>query len=144
MNSQFNAIDYSHQLQLVGVPLPHAEMHAKLLSEVLTNCVATKGDLLALKNELIGRMDIFETNVKLELAGMRVEIADMRTEMRSELSAMRSEMGSEFSTMRTEMGSKLSTMRSELSTIRGEIKYTRWSLHFVVGLQVALIAKSFF
>jgi hypothetical protein len=129
MSSQFNAIDYSHQLQSVGIPPPHAEMHARLLSEALSNCVATKGDLLSLKNELTGRLDIFEARVKLELAGMRVEIADMRIEMRSELATMRSE---------------LITMRSEFAIMRTEIKYNRWILGFVVGLQVTLIAKSFF
>lgn len=129
MDSQFNAIDYSHQLQSVGIPPPHAEMHARLLSEALPNCVATKGDLLALKNELIGRMDIFEKYVKLELAGMRVEIANMRTEMHSELSAMRSE---------------IKTMGSAIETFRSEIRSIKWTLNFVVALQVALIAKSFF
>lgn len=101
-------------------------MHAKLLSQALSNCAATRADLAGLKGELTARMDIFEArmvarmeefeaSVKLELAGMRVELANMRTEM-----------------------------RSELSTMRSEIKYNRRMINFVLALQVALFVKMFF
>lgn len=122
MNSQFNAIDYSQQLQAVGVSPTQADMHAKLLSQALTNCAVTRADLAGLKGELTARMDIFEArmvarmeefeaSVKLELAGMRVELANMR---------------------------------SELSTMRSEIKYNRRMINFVLALQVALLVKMFF
>lgn len=122
MNSQFNAIDYSQQLQAVGVSRAQAEMHAKLLSEALSNCPATRGDLAELKTELTARMDIFvtrivgrieefEATVKLELAKMRVEIADMR---------------------------------SEMAIMRSEIKYNRRMMSFLIALQIALIVKMFF
>jgi hypothetical protein len=42
MNSQSNAINYSHQLQAVGVSQQQAEMHAKLLSQALANCAASR------------------------------------------------------------------------------------------------------
>lgn len=133
MNSQFNAIDHAQQLQAVGVSRAQAEMHAKLLSEALANCAATRADLAELRTELTARIEIFETrivgrmeefgaNVKLELAKMRVEIADMRSEMRSELAAM----------------------RSGLATMRSEIKYNRRMINLVLALQVALIVKMFF
>lgn len=101
-------------------------MHAKLLSEALANCAATRADLAELRTELtarmeifeirmVGRMEEFEATVKLELAKMRVEIADMRSDM-----------------------------RSELATMRSEIKYNRRMINLVLALQVALIVKMFF
>lgn len=122
MNRQFNAIDYSQQLQAVGVSRAQAAMHAKLLSEALSNCAATRGDLAELRTELTARMDIFETRivgrmeefeatVKLELAKMRVELADMR---------------------------------SEMATMGSEIKYNRRMIDFVIALQIAVIVKMFF
>lgn len=89
MNSQFNAIDYSQQLQHVGVSRGQAEVQAKLLSQALANCVARRADLSTLEEKLIARVDNFEGNVTLELAGMRLELAEMRAEMRGELSNMR-------------------------------------------------------
>jgi hypothetical protein len=129
MNSQFNAIEYSQQLQAVGVSQTQAEMHAKLLSQALANCAATRADLAELRTELTSRMELFEArmtlrmeefevSVKLELAKMRVELADMRGE--------------------------LAEMRGELVSMRGEIKYNRRMMNFVLALQVALIVKMFF
>jgi hypothetical protein len=133
MNSQFNAIDYSHQLQAVGVSQAQAEMHAKLLSQALANCAATRADLAELRTELTSRMEVFETritlrmeefeaSVKLELAKMRTEIAEMRSEMRTEMA----------------------TMRTEMATMRTEIKYHRRMMNLILALQVALIVKLFF
>jgi hypothetical protein len=129
MNNQFNAIEYSQQLQAVGVSQTQAEMHAKLLSQALANCAATRADLAELRTELTSRMELFEArmtlrmeefevSVKLELAKMRVELANMRGE--------------------------LAEMRGELVSMRGEIKYNRRMMNFVLALQVALIVKMFF
>ena len=96
MNSQFNAIDYAQQLEAAGVPQAQAEVHAKLLSQALTNCAATRADLAALDERLstrltafeerinarmdafeagvIARLDAFEARVDLQLAKMRAEL----------------------------------------------------------------------
>jgi hypothetical protein len=93
MNSQFNAIDYAQQLEAAGVSQAQADVHAKMLSLAMTSCAASKGDLAALDAKLTARMDLFEariakqigefeTRVEHELAGMRVEIAEIRAEMK--------------------------------------------------------------
>ena len=93
MTSQFNAIDHAQQLEAAGVPQAQADVHAKMSSLAITNCAASKGDLAALDAKLIARMDLFEarsakqigefeSRVEPELAGMRVEIAEIRAEMK--------------------------------------------------------------
>lgn len=93
MNSQFNAIDYAQQLEAAGVPQAQADVHAKMLSLAITNCAASKGDLAALdanftarmdafETRLVARLDVFEAGVKLALTEMRVEIEQIRGEVR--------------------------------------------------------------
>jgi hypothetical protein len=86
MDSQFNAIDYSHQLQAVGVSQTQAETHAKLLSEALANCSASRADLNSLGEKLSTRMEAFETkfNARIDVleARMDLEIARVRGELK--------------------------------------------------------------
>lgn len=97
MNSQFNAIDYAQQLEAAGVPQSQAEVHAKMLSSAVST---TRADLQTLDEKLTARMDLFEqrmtarmdafearitaridsfeSGVRLELAAMHTEIAEMK------------------------------------------------------------------
>jgi hypothetical protein len=114
MTGQFDAIDYSQQLQAVGVSQTQAETHARLLSQALANCAATRAELAELKGELDARMGIFEVRMKEFKAGVKLELAEMRIE--------------------------IANMRSEM---RSEIKYNRRMIYLVLALQVALIVKMF-
>lgn len=100
MNSQFNAIDYAQQLEAAGVPQSQAEVHAKMLSSAVSTFAATRADLQTLDEKLTARMDLFEqrmtarmdafearitaridsfeSGVRLELAAMHTEIAEMK------------------------------------------------------------------
>jgi predicted component of type VI protein secretion system len=67
MNSQFDPIDYSHELQTVGVSQQQAEMHAKLLPQALTNCAASRADLNSLGQTLTAGMTAFEERISARL-----------------------------------------------------------------------------
>lgn len=150
MNSQFNAIDYSRQLAAAGVPQAQADVHAKVLSQALAECAATKADLAALDGKLTARIDVFEARViarieqfeakvERELSGMRVEISEMRVEI-SEIRVEMSEMRAELADMRVQ----LVNMDTRISVMGAEIRYNRRMINLVLALQVALIVKMFF
>jgi hypothetical protein len=77
MNSPFNAIDYSHELQGVGVSQQQAEMHAKLLSQALTNCAASRADLNALGQMLTEKMTVFEERITVRMDAFEERITAM-------------------------------------------------------------------
>ncbi|MDB5910028.1 MAG: hypothetical protein JWP34_4142 [Massilia sp.] len=122
MNSQFNAIDYSQQLQAAGMPQALAEVQASTLANALATCAVSRAELAAFEEKLTTRMDMFETRViariekfeasiKLELAGIRIELADMR---------------------------------GQINSLCKEMKYNRRTLNVVIALLVGLAIKSFF
>jgi hypothetical protein len=122
MNSQFNAIDYSQQLQAAGMPQALAEVQASTLANALATCAFSRAELAAFEEKLTTRMDMFETRViariekfeasiKLELAGIRIELADMR---------------------------------GQINSLCNEMKYNRRTLNVVIALLVGLAIKSFF
>jgi hypothetical protein len=124
MASHFNPIDYSQQLEAVGVPKAQAEVHANTLLQLMNSCVATKGDLRALDDKLSARMDAFEARVKAELAGMRVELAGMRVEL-------------------ADMRVALADMRTELAGMRGQIKLFKWMSGVNTALLIGLYIKAY-
>jgi hypothetical protein len=125
MNSQFNAIDYSQQLQAAGMPQVLAKVQASTLANALATCAVSRAELAAFEafeEKLTTRMDMFETRViariekfeasiKLELAGIRIELADMR---------------------------------GHINSLCNEIKYSRRTLNVLIALLVGLAIKSFF
>jgi hypothetical protein len=74
MDSQFNAIDYAHELVTAGVPQAQADVHARALALGLSTCAATKGDLAALEHKLATRMDLFETRIDARLNAFEAKI----------------------------------------------------------------------
>jgi hypothetical protein len=114
MNSQFNAIEYSQQLQAVGVSQTQAEMHAKLLSQALANCAPTRADLAELRTELTSRMEIFE-------ARMTLRMEEFETNVKLELAKI----------------------REELAEIRGDLKFNRWMSGITLAMVFAMFAKLF-
>lgn len=81
-----------------------------------------------------------------ELAGLRIEMAEFRTDIRTEMDAFRTEMRSEMDAfrteIRTEMQSEIGSLRTEF---RGEIESLRTELraeiHRVFGWNAALLVS---
>lgn len=49
----YNAITYASRLKSAGVPSDVADIHAEEISNIINNEIATKKDLLILKNEIV-------------------------------------------------------------------------------------------
>lgn len=81
-----------------------------------------------------------------ELAGLRIEMAEFRTDIRTEMDAFRTEIRSEMEAfrtdIRTEMQSEIGSLRTEF---RGEIESLRTELraeiHRVFGWNAALLVS---
>jgi uncharacterized protein YPO0396 len=126
MNSQFNAIDYSHQLQAVGVSQTHAETHAKLLSEALANCAASRADLHSLGEKLTGRMDAFEARMDAFEAKITGRMDAFETRINARIDALEARMD------------------LEISRVRGELKLLRWMCATNTAMLIAVIVKIYF
>jgi hypothetical protein len=74
-------------------------------------------------------LDALRTDLKAEIAGVRVELKGefevTRTELRGELAAVRTELKSELAATRTELRSELEAVRKDLG---GELAVTRTEL----------------
>lgn len=70
-----------------------------------------------------------------ELAGLRIEMAEFRTDIRTEMDAFRTEMRSEMDAFRTEIRTE---MQSEIGSLRTEL---RAEIHRVFGWNAALLVS---
>jgi hypothetical protein len=126
MNSQFNAIDYSHQLQTVGVSQQQAEMHAKLLSQALTNCAASRADLNSLGETLTGRVAAFEERITARLDLFETRMDAFETKITARIDALEARID------------------LALEQMRGEQKLLRWMCATNTAMLIAVIAKIYF
>ena len=77
-----------------------------------------------------------------ELAGLRIEMAEFRTDIRTEMDAFRTEMRSEMDAfrteIRTEMQSEIGSLRTEMQS---EIGSLRTEMHRLFGWNAALLVS---
>ena len=148
MNSEFNAIDYAHQLALAGVPQAQADVHAKALSQGLSTCAATKSDLAALEEKLTTRMDLFEARIDARMdafeAKINARIDTFEAKINARMDAFEAKINARLDAFEAKMNLQLAEIRGEIAVMRAESKYDRRLLNLVLALQIALIAKAFF
>jgi DNA repair exonuclease SbcCD ATPase subunit len=126
MNSQFNAIDYSQQLQTVGVSQQQAEMHAKLLSQALTNCAAWRADLNSLGETLTARIAAFEERITARLDLFETRMNAFETKITARIDALEARID------------------LALEQMRGEQKLLRWMCATNTAMLIAVIVKIYF
>ena len=65
-----------------------------------------------------------EDNVatKLDVAGLKIEIVDLRTELKTEIADLRTELKTELAELRTELKTKIADLRTELKTEMAELR----------------------
>jgi hypothetical protein len=78
--SNFNAIDYTNELQSAGVPQDQAAVHANALIKVLAD-LAFSRDLEQLKNNLLTDISARFSKLEAEIAVLRAEIGSIRNEL---------------------------------------------------------------
>jgi deoxyadenosine/deoxycytidine kinase len=173
MNSQFNAIDYSRQLQSAGVPQSQAEVHARAVAQALTDCTASKADLAALDEKLNVRLDVFEDRIttrldafevrmdtfedritaRLDAFEVRMDAFEDRINARldafedqinARMDAFEARIGARVEAFEASVKLELAAMRVELAEMRGDIKFNRWMSSITLALVIAAIAKLYF
>jgi hypothetical protein len=127
MNSQFNVIDHSHQLQAVGLSQQQAEMHAKLLSQALSNCAASRDDLNSLGETLMLRMSAFEDRMETRMTAFEDRIA-------ARMDAFETKIVGRMDAFEARLELKLARMA-------GEQKLLRWMCATNTALMIAVIVK---
>ena len=90
-----------------------AEALAEALGEASQGDLATKTDLAGVRTEIAG----LKTELKTELAGVGTEIAELRTELKSEIASARGELRSEIAGV----GTEIAELRTELNDLEGVI-----------------------
>jgi hypothetical protein len=102
-----------------------AEALAEALGEASQGDLATKTDLAGVRTEIAG----LKTELKTELAGIGTEIAELRTELKSEIAGARGELksdiagvGTEIAELRTELKTKIDSVRAELKADNAELR----------------------
>jgi predicted nucleic acid-binding Zn-ribbon protein len=76
-----------------------AEALAEALGEASQGDLATKADLAGVRTEIAE----LKTELKTEIAELRTEIAGVRTELKTEIAELRTELKSEIAEMRTDL-----------------------------------------
>lgn len=152
MNSQFNAIDYSQQLQAAGVSQAQAEVHASAVSRVLRDCTASKADLAALDEKLSVRIDALEERITLGMGAFEeritlrmgafdervtLKLADFETKMET----FEIKIGARVAACEASVKLELAKIRGELTEIRGDLKFNRWMSGVTLAIVFTIFAK---
>jgi chromosome segregation ATPase len=87
-----------------------AEALAEALGEASQGDLATKTDLAGVRTEIAG----LKTELKTELAGVGTEIAELRTELKTEIDSVRAELKADNAELRTELKTEIAETRKDL------------------------------
>jgi|GEM_PF-805511 len=102
---------------------------------------AVKADLLL---ELATKADI--ANVRTEIADLRTElkgdIADLRTELKGDIADLRTELKGDIAGLRTEIAEVRSDLKIEIAKIQGEFKSIRLWMKLLVA--IGILGMTFF
>jgi hypothetical protein len=84
MSTEFNAIEYSLQLQAVGVSRPEAEVHARAVFAALQDCRAGPPNFGVVDGKLDALLAVEnrEADVRSELSTLRAEMMLMREDLK--------------------------------------------------------------
>ncbi len=91
----FDAIKYIGELREAGVPEKQAEVHLRILHEVIESNLATKRDIQEVKRdikELEQRMELKINEVKRDIQEVRREIQELRNEVKRDIKELEQRM----------------------------------------------------
>jgi hypothetical protein len=95
----------------------------------------------------LGDMDTSELATRTDVALVRTEVADLRSELKSEIADLRSELRTEVADLRSELRTEIAGVKGEVAGVKGEIAALKGEMFRflylqamgVVGLTVALV-----
>jgi vacuolar-type H+-ATPase subunit I/STV1 len=114
-----------------------AEALAEALGEASQGDLATKTDLAGVRTEIAG----LKTELKTELAGVGTEIAELRTELKSEIASARGELRSEIAGVGTEIAELRTELKTEIDSVRAELKADNAELRTELKTEIAETRK---
>lgn len=80
MTAQFDASSYAQDLEAAGVPKAQAEVHAKALAHVISDCTVSPADLAATEQRLLDKMAALRQELLDKISSLENEF---RTEIRT-------------------------------------------------------------
>jgi hypothetical protein len=130
--SEFNATDYTVELESAGVPKEQAAIHARALTRVLGGYALGK-ELEALRVELGAQL----TELRAEFAAFKVEVNARFVSLEAKMNAMEA-------SIRAEIRAEITNVRAEVKIVRAEVRLLRWIVSISLGLQTAVLLKLIF
>jgi hypothetical protein len=109
----FDSLGYAKRLRDGGVPQDQAEAHAEAARDFIMAELATKSDLLAVKQEL-------QTEIRTSIADVRIDLGDLRTsigELRNNIAGLDTRIDTQTLRLTVRLGAMLAVAIAALATI---------------------------
>jgi uncharacterized protein involved in exopolysaccharide biosynthesis len=115
----FDTLSYARRLKQAGVPDEQAEAMADATRELVISDFASKGDTAGLKEDIAA----LRTELKADIAALRAElkadIAALRAELKEDIAALRTELKGEIAALEQRVTAAMDTLGLRL-TVRLE------------------------
>ncbi len=113
----FNALKYIKSLEAVGFHRDQAEAQVQLVIDAMNDEIATKTDMA----ELRGDMAELRSELRQDMAELRSEfkqdMAELRAEMKQDMAALRSELKQDMAALKSDLLLKLGGLMVGVSTV---------------------------
>ncbi|WP_294536602.1 coiled-coil domain-containing protein [uncultured Rhodoblastus sp.] len=133
----FNPLPYIDRLTRGGLTPDQARAHAEALEAAFSESVATKRDLVDVKNELKGDIADLRAELKSDIAELRAELKGDIGDLRAELKGDIGELNKSIQKESGERKQDTATLRTEIAQSKNET--LRWVFGFNVGLVGAVL-----
>jgi hypothetical protein len=122
---RFDTLKLARELTDAGMDPRQAEALVRGLGDMDTSELATKADLGVLRTEL---------------ADVKTDMAEMRSELKTEMAELRSELKTEMADLRSELRTEIAGVKGEIAALKGEMfRFMYLQAMGIVGLTVALV-----
>jgi ribosomal protein L29 len=122
---RIDTLKFARSLADAGMDRRQAEALVQGLSDADTSDFATKADI---------------GEVKAEVAGLRADMAELRSELKGEIASVRVELKSEIGDLRAELSDLRAELRGGLAAARSEtFRFMYLQVIAIVGLTVTLV-----
>ena len=129
MATEFNPVVYMQQLETAGVSRAEAEVHAKTLSHLVSNCVVLPADLAELERNLTHEIKSLEMRLELKIKDceLRLELKIKDCELRLELKIRELEQ----------------RLDAKIASLRAEMRFMHWMNGVTMALVVGLYLRPY-
>ena len=126
--TSFDTMEAAETLTRAGLPEPQAKAVAITVRKAVSEGVATKSDVGALRAELKG------------------DIGKLRTELKGDIGALRAELKGDIGKLKGDIGElkgNIGELRGEVGAVKAELWAVKWVLGFMFAIVLAMAARLF-